>query len=48
MWESTTDFVEDAGEWIADTASNAWDVTTDFFIDTGNAIGDFISGLFSW
>ena len=46
MWDATTDFVEDTGEWIADKAGDAWDATTDFFEDAGNAIGGFFAGIF--
>lgn len=45
-WKTTTDFAEDAGDWIENTASDAWEATTDFFEDAGNAIGNFFSGIF--
>lgn len=41
-------FVENAGDWVANTASDAWEATTGFFENTGNAVGNFFSELFSW
>ena len=45
VWNATTDFVEDTGEWIADTVSDVWDATTDFVEDAGEWISDTASDV---